>query len=129
MGLMAVDRLNRKVIGYLCRNDTELAYCCGECDVEFDAAQELESHMVKHERRRIPHGRFKGVEADTTLEINSDSVVELGNDEDKENRLRSKYSITPCTVLLVRLDVNDTNSDSSSSSSGNSSKFIKPRMN
>lgn len=49
MGLIAVDKLNRKVLGYLCRNNDVLAYCCSTCDIEFKQSNDLEAHMDHHE--------------------------------------------------------------------------------
>lgn len=49
--VLIADKLNRKVLGYLCRNGSALTYCCVECDVEFEASNQLEKHISAHELR------------------------------------------------------------------------------
>lgn len=50
MVLIAIDKHSRKILGYLCKNNQNVAYCCSECDVEFSVSIDLENHMVKHEQ-------------------------------------------------------------------------------
>lgn len=50
MVLIAIDKYSRKILGYLCKNDETVAYCCSECDFEFASSSNLEKHMVKHEK-------------------------------------------------------------------------------
>lgn len=134
MVLIAIDKLNRKVLGYLCRNGSILTYCCVECDVEFEAANQLEAHMLKHELRpqeeekeEIQHQQQQillppnedvpnesaGIEADTTNVTNSKIDIPL-TQEDIENRLRSEYDLKPCSIPLFRFqcDIDDLSSDS-----------------
>lgn len=131
MVLIAVDKLNRKVLGYLCRNGSILTYCCVECDVEFEAANQLETHMSKHELRPPqneeddeeqqiqvqPNGdepnENEGMEADTTNGTNSEIDIQL-TQEEIENRLRSEYDLKQCSIPLFRFnyDIDDLKSES-----------------
>lgn len=134
MVLIAVDKLNRKVLGYLCRNGSIFTYCCVECDVEFEAANQLETHMLKHElrpqeeeREEIEHQQQQilsppnddlpnenaGIEADTTNETSEIDNIPL-TQEEIENRLRSEYDLKPCSISLFRFecDIDDLHSDS-----------------
>lgn len=127
MGLIAVDKLNRKVLGYLCRNGNILLYCCVECDVEYEAANQLEAHMLKHELQlqeveeqqqqpnenvpieNVPNEN-EGMEADTTNgEVNNIPLTQ----EEIENRLRLEYDLKECSIPLFRFvyDIDDLQSD------------------
>lgn len=133
MVLIAVDKLNRKVLGYLCRNGSILTYCCVECDVEFEAANQLEEHMLKHElwpqekeeeeehqqqqidlkpNEEVPNEN-EGMEADTTNGTNSEVDIPL-TQEEIENRLCSVYDLKQCSIPLFRFnyDINDLKGDS-----------------
>lgn len=62
MVLIAIDKHSRRILGYLCKNDQTVTYCCSECDVEFSEAFSLEQHMITHEQKSndeeiqpIPH--------------------------------------------------------------------------
>lgn len=62
MVLIAIDKHSRRILGYLCKNDQTITYCCSECDVEFLEAFALEAHMITHEQKSnvdetqpIPH--------------------------------------------------------------------------
>lgn len=50
MVFIAIDKYSRKILGYLCKNDETVAYCCSECDFEFASSSNLEEHMLKHEK-------------------------------------------------------------------------------
>lgn len=51
MVLIAIDKHSRKILGYLCKNDQTVTYCCSECDEEFFEAFYLEQHMITHEHK------------------------------------------------------------------------------
>ena len=83
MVLIAIDKHSRKILGYLCRNNQDVAYCCSDCDVEFSIASDLVQHMVVHENLQI--GTPKPArELDT---ISEGEVVE------NEKHLKTKYQV------------------------------------
>lgn len=134
MGLIAVDKLNRKVLGYICRNGSKnnsISYCCVLCDVEYEAANLLETHMLKHELRsqqdedeeqqqqqqqqpnEIVPDENEGMEADTTNGTNGEINNIPLTQEEIENRLRSEHDLKDCSIQLFRFeyDIDDLQSD------------------
>lgn len=122
MVLIAIDKHSRKILGYLCKNDQTVAYCCSDCDVEFTKAIELEHHMVSHERlpsERVPITLSEDITAphveiaaEIVAEIPAELPVPVANDEkseassegdiplkvlseiEKDNFLRKKYQVS-----------------------------------
>lgn len=125
MGLIAVDKLNRKVLGYLCRNNDVLAYCCSTCDIEFKRSNDLEAHMDQHEAK--PSNLS---ETDTQIVGNSPCVEDTVINEDKDDRnVATEVEIDGKDINAVNDDIAvqseenpnfslDTSSESSNVASG-----------
>lgn len=94
MGLIAIDKHHRKILGYLCKNDQTVAYCCSECDVEFTAAPALEMHMVTHDKSANNHCCHNSIE-DFTDDVPSkaDPPLDSLSVIEKENLLKRKYQV------------------------------------
>lgn len=99
MVLIAIDKHSRKILGYLCKNNQSVAYCCSDCDVEFTSAQELEEHMVIHGislcSRRSP---AKGNDIDTISE--ADIPLNVLSGIDSEKQLKMKYQVLCCCAFV-----------------------------
>lgn len=106
MVLIAIDKHSRKILGYLCKNDQIVAYCCSECEEEFTASVDLENHMVKHEQRNSHRTSSVGDEPDAgvvgaavtdTFETDTSSEGDLPlkvlSDKEKESLLINKYQV------------------------------------
>lgn len=103
MVLIAIDKYSRKILGYLCKNDQIVAYCCGECDVEFTGSAALEEHMVTHEKPSTDHHHEPSIANDHeenqsffSLEDSRDGVAVVQqqlSESEKENLLMQKYQV------------------------------------
>lgn len=93
MVLIAIDKHCRKILGYICRNNQNVAYCCSECDVECTTAKDLEEHMVIHENPLCIDARQ--AEENDTDKMKEDSVLLTASSaSDRERQLKIKYQIT-----------------------------------
>lgn len=86
MVLIAIDKHSRKILGYLCRNNQDVAYCCSDCDVEFGNASDLEEHMVVHENLQMDTP-ISARELDTISEGDISLIIE------REKHLKMKYQV------------------------------------
>lgn len=83
MVLIAIDKHSRKILGYLCRNNQNVAYCCSNCDIEFTTVYGLEEHMVVHENLpndkddldNLPLNLLSNIEKETQLKMKYQVVV------------------------------------------------------
>lgn len=124
MVLIAIDKYKRKILGYLCKNDQVLTYCCSECEVEFVSAQDLEDHMLKHERfsnKRHKVDEHKQDEDkqeehvqeeckqdehhDEDAMSDSDLPLSFLSDTDKERNLQIKYQVIDILLTNSMLSV------------------------
>ncbi|XP_031623577.1 uncharacterized protein LOC116340945 [Contarinia nasturtii] len=110
MVLIAIDKYSRKILGYLCKNDQNVAYCCSDCDVEFTTAQDLENHMVMHEMVDSIHSNEENNDTDAISEADIPLNIVL-SDIEREKQLKMKYQVTPCSVQIFRFDNDDINMD------------------
>lgn len=85
MVLIAIDKHSRRILGYLCKNDENVAYCCSECDFEFTSALDLENH-ISLKSSPIPN--------DTDTASEGDIPLNILNDIEREKRLKQKYQVT-----------------------------------
>lgn len=94
MVLIAIDKHKRKILGYLCKNDDTVTYCCSECDFEFASSSNLEEHMVKHEKPLNNEHETITVTTEVAIDQNVHDEAVQSNDheekiekdvEDKEN--------------------------------------------
>lgn len=98
MVLIAIDKHSRKILGYLCKNNQTVAYCCGDCDVEFTTAFDLEQHMVTHEQK-TPEAEIEAVsqvaDVKSPDEVLSDFEMPSKqlNSVEHENFLKIKYEV------------------------------------
>lgn len=84
MVLIAIDKHKRKILGYLCKNDDTVTYCCSECDFEFTSSSNLEEHMVKHEKPLNNENETITVTAEVAIDQNvQDEAVQPNGDEEK----------------------------------------------
>lgn len=99
MVLIAIDKHSRKILGYICRNNQNVAYCCSECDVEFTTAKDLEQHMVIHENHLLittPQPRQKN-----TNEVREDETsLTISSGFEKEKQLKIKYQVK---IILIKI--------------------------
>lgn len=94
MVLIAIDKYSRKILGYLCKNDQTVAYCCSECEVEFTEAIALEVHMVTHEQKSSDTiQRISDVDDDNLDEPQCESQNEILSEAERENLLKIKYQV------------------------------------
>lgn len=108
MGLIAIDKQNRKILGYLCKNNQTIAYCCGDCDVEFPTVCALEEHMVMHDEEpakleenphtnRFPNDQFCNtnpisVEMEQKSCENTEPIPQVDSD-DKPDRILDEVEV------------------------------------
>lgn len=127
MVLIAIDKHSRKILGYLCKNGKDVAYCCSECDVEFTTAKDLVKHIVIHENS-LDCITLEAKPNDT--DGSNDIPPSLLSDFERDKHLKMKYQVrnkqqfhsdltyniinvlhtiqvTPCTVQLFRFDHDD----------------------
>lgn len=97
MVLIAIDKHSRKILGYLCRNDQNVAYCCSECDVEFTTAQALEEHMSIHETlvSSTPN-------SDKPSCFDDDVPLNVLSNIEREKQLQMKYQ-----VVKINLEIHE----------------------
>lgn len=103
MVLIAIDKYSRRILGYLCKNDQTVAYCCSECEVEFTSSIDLEEHMISHEQKSPePIQRISSVVDDKSSEPQHEkhnNEPELSEAE-RENLLKIKYQVILFAVLF-----------------------------
>lgn len=84
MVLIAIDKHKRKILGYLCKNDDTVTYCCSECDFEFASSSNLEEHMVKHEKPLNNEHETITVTTEVAIDQNvHDEAVQPNDHEEK----------------------------------------------
>lgn len=94
MVLIAIDKHSRKILGYLCKNDQTVAYCCSECEVEFTTAFALEEHMVEHEQKSAETiRRISQIDDDKSIEPECEKYNETLSEAERENLLKIKYQV------------------------------------
>lgn len=99
MVLIAIDKYSRRILGYLCKNDEALAYCCGDCEVEFTTSTELEEHMVGHDEKRAENIEPILQVADEKLPDDDKPLNEIEVESkqlssvEQENLLKIKYQV------------------------------------
>lgn len=93
MGFIAIDKHSRKILGYLCKNEEMFLYCCGECEVEFTRAKDLEEHMKIH--GNIINNISKTMKTiHHADDINENEVPPtVLSDLEKEKQLQIKYQV------------------------------------
>lgn len=111
MVLIAVDRLNRRVVGYLCRNANALAYCCGECELEFDTAHNLELHMMIHMDKHVEQSHQMQYEPhSTTLQLNQNQEMEADTTNDIKTGVGSPKNLLNTDELVQPLTIKESES-------------------
>lgn len=106
MVFYAIDKRNRKILGYLCKNNDILAYICGECDIEYDSSRDLEMHMLEHEPKKKIDASQMQIDGEEILAENNSAAID---EEERENvpeddNLLQRIQLTECSVRLFRFD-------------------------
>lgn len=106
MVFYAIDKRNRRILGYLCKNNDILAYICGECDIEYDSSRDLEMHMLEHEsKKQIDAGQMQ-IDDEEILAENNLAAIDEEEQENvpEDDNLLQRIQLTECSVRLFRFD-------------------------
>lgn len=107
MVLIAIDKHSRKILGYLCKNNQTVAYCCSECEVEFTTAIALEEHMVTHEQKSTETiQRISDVDNDDDDKLDEPQCEENNEtltEDERENLLKIKYQVILFDTFVIVL--------------------------